>query len=428
MAKRYPMAGDLQSGMASRLTTNPARLRGNPGHGGGDRDDPDDEPDSPDSLDYEQPGEDDIITSDHRRFYQNRKLVVSVGVDENWEPAVIAFMETQRYYPNVWFISDHGNAVLLDPFEKPPGHRRPGVANPARRAEVNDEGMTWTEWARAAFIPAPHTPTLHRAAHRDWKRGVDPTEWRAHIETHGYPEVNPASGDDVEIDMAIRDGMARAIWVTSFADWVDQQGPSAQRKYGAGPGQDWSDVAPATPESADAAAEDLTVLLWRENRNVGDGPRTVRVGLYRRALAADKARARPASRRATPNDFGHCLAMQAMGHGVSWFDDHATFPLKFPRHFEAHCFNGMEIDWSPRVADRMARANPARKASPGGDPWFRVYETSGTARYQVGFYKDLDSAKREADQVSGGYPREVVDANNTVMYRSGAPARRGGKR
>ena len=29
-------------------------------------------------------------------------------------------------------------------------------------------------------------------------------------------------------------------------------------------------------------------------------------------------------------EFGHDLAMQAMGHGVSWFDDHHKFPLKVP--------------------------------------------------------------------------------------------------
>lgn len=29
-------------------------------------------------------------------------------------------------------------------------------------------------------------------------------------------------------------------------------------------------------------------------------------------------------------EFGHYLAMQALGHGVSWFDDHARFALIVP--------------------------------------------------------------------------------------------------
>ena len=29
-------------------------------------------------------------------------------------------------------------------------------------------------------------------------------------------------------------------------------------------------------------------------------------------------------------EFGHYLAMQGLGHGVSWFDDHARFPLVVP--------------------------------------------------------------------------------------------------
>jgi hypothetical protein len=29
-------------------------------------------------------------------------------------------------------------------------------------------------------------------------------------------------------------------------------------------------------------------------------------------------------------DFGHYLAMMSLGHGVSWFDNHARFDLKVP--------------------------------------------------------------------------------------------------
>ena len=32
------------------------------------------------------------------------------------------------------------------------------------------------------------------------------------------------------------------------------------------------------------------------------------------------------TRRPTPSDFGYALAMQSLGHGVSWFDDHPDIP------------------------------------------------------------------------------------------------------
>ena len=33
-------------------------------------------------------------------------------------------------------------------------------------------------------------------------------------------------------------------------------------------------------------------------------------------------------------DFGYCLVMEALGHGVSWTDRHNDFGLKAPWHFE----------------------------------------------------------------------------------------------
>jgi hypothetical protein len=57
---------------------------------------------------YDEPEEGDIVTTDHEHWYQDGKLVVTG--DEN---DVREYMDDERFWPNVWFISDHGNAHLI---------------------------------------------------------------------------------------------------------------------------------------------------------------------------------------------------------------------------------------------------------------------------------------------------------------------------
>jgi len=279
-----------------------------------------------------------------------------------------------------------------------------GFDDPDGMDETNHEGLTWDEWYRAANHfhwqdrPRPGTAAFSKQR-RMWKQGVDPTEVAA--DPHENPSP-PGPLHRFSAEEAILEGMARALWVTSYADWVEQQGPTAQKKLGARGGQDWSDVAPETPADALEAARDLYLAISRANN---ESP----VDLLGTAARADGVKAT----RAYADSFGHCLAMQALGHGVSWFDDHKQFPLKFPKYFEAHCDDGMTLHWEPRI---RARQNPGARGA--GKPWFRVYELDGRNRYQIGFYKDFASAKAEADQPSGGYSREVVDAAGNVMHRS----------
>lgn len=83
-----------------------------------------------------EPGEDDITTRDHASFYQYGKLVLQARhttTGEVWyarkgsapyctplgrfatvEQAIKAFMVQEQFWPSVWFISDHGNAHLMD--------------------------------------------------------------------------------------------------------------------------------------------------------------------------------------------------------------------------------------------------------------------------------------------------------------------------
>ena len=149
-------------------------------------------------------------------------------------------------------------------------------------------------------------------------------------------------------------GMARALWVTSYADWAESQGRKKRVRMPR-VGGDWDAVAGRTPSTANEAAQDLYVLFEREN----DKPM---YALFEDAIHADTRRAEesvPSSRHRgpiviSPEEFGHYLAMQALGHGVSWFDDHAEFDLEFPS-FEAFSTDGDELEWSPRLTDVVAR-------------------------------------------------------------------------
>lgn len=69
------------------------------------------EGDDPASL---EPEEGDYTTGDHHTFYQDGKVVLVVPEGEDWEPLVRAHMEQEQFYPNVWFVDDHGGLTFLD--------------------------------------------------------------------------------------------------------------------------------------------------------------------------------------------------------------------------------------------------------------------------------------------------------------------------
>jgi hypothetical protein len=62
--------------------------------------------DVPDDMD--EPQEDDIVTSDDEHWYQYGKLVV-IGDRSD----VKKFMNREKFWPNVWVISDHGNTCNI---------------------------------------------------------------------------------------------------------------------------------------------------------------------------------------------------------------------------------------------------------------------------------------------------------------------------
>jgi hypothetical protein len=60
-----------------------------------------------------EPCEDDLVTYDHVKVYQYGKVVLETTPDR-FAQDVLAFMDKEQFWPNVWFVSDHGNAHLLN--------------------------------------------------------------------------------------------------------------------------------------------------------------------------------------------------------------------------------------------------------------------------------------------------------------------------
>lgn len=110
----------------------------------------------------------------------------------------------------------------------------------------------------------------------------------------------------------IVDAMARALYVVDWAEREEARG----RTY---PGENLMEIAPPTPRVAYRAAEKLAGRIEEKNKLSLDA-------IY---VAASKAPGRHL-REPTPDEFGYAVAMQAMGTGVGWSDNHPDVDIKIP--------------------------------------------------------------------------------------------------
>lgn len=79
---------------------------------------------APQELNFDrdnEPQEGDLVTEDHQHFYEvggtrNRPAItIPEEADRaEMEEALALFFDTQKFWPNVWWISDHGNAHRLE--------------------------------------------------------------------------------------------------------------------------------------------------------------------------------------------------------------------------------------------------------------------------------------------------------------------------
>lgn len=121
-----------------------------------DQDEEEDQDDEP-----HEPEEGDITTEDHARFYQYGKLWLEIDKDEasnEMRAAIRAKMDQDQFWPNVWFISDHGNAhpMSVQPEE---GEKMPTKAQADAVEPLN---------GRAEFVTAM-TDLIHFMSRQQWQ-------------------------------------------------------------------------------------------------------------------------------------------------------------------------------------------------------------------------------------------------------------------
>lgn len=118
--------------------------------------------------------------------------------------------------------------------------------------------------------------------------------------------------------------MGRILFVNAYADHVDDPESNCPAHHCKN-GEDWKDFAPKTPEGAFKAGREVAKLFEKLNGKPF-------AKLLEEAAFADDGCSYSEEDDAIKyaQEFGSDLAMQAIGSGVSWFDDHASFPLKCP--------------------------------------------------------------------------------------------------
>jgi len=124
---------------------------------------------------------------------------------------------------------------------------------------------------------------------------------------------------DIE-KVIIEKGIARSMFATAWADELEENGGSFA------PGTEILDVAPFTPTDAIKEAYRLTGHIEALNS-------ICILAIINKAAKADGFDIGEMSNKDKAKygeEFGHYLLMEAIGHGVSWFDDHENFDLKIP--------------------------------------------------------------------------------------------------
>jgi len=172
---------------------------------------------------------------------------------------------------------------------------------------------------------------------------------------------NPSS----PLERMIADGMARAFHVSAWADREEELG----RLPG---GMELMDIAPPTTEEAKQEAWKLIGAM--EAANGMNLP-----AIYAQALIADGKTTKDLPEgwvsvaEDNAEEFGHYMAMQSLGHGVSWFDDHKEFTIpqvsgrgkKFVvPHTEFYYFDPSEYGGEPSGTEADREDNPRSPESP----------------------------------------------------------------
>jgi hypothetical protein len=196
-------------------------------------------------------------------------------------------------------------------------------------------------------LSAVFSTSFHPVKYSPEEQQVAPTASLKVMATDDYTET-------------ILDAMARAFFVSAWANWEDEYGDTNLA------GVELMDVAPETEKEAiDAAAKLYTEIEQINNIDLGE---FIPPGFTESNYDDSAARV-----------FGHYLAMEAMGHGVSWSDDHEAHglnvpylefsfldldPDKYPVPFEGEASIRVEApgrppkDWWDKMEKKVKSGNP----------------------------------------------------------------------
>lgn len=144
------------------------------------------------------------------------------------------------------------------------------------------------------------------------------------------------------IEERIIQAMARALWASKYADAYDN-GELPEGSDHAGAGEDWIDHCGETPVRAYMAAAVFAEDLLTAARDQAK-PKHIAClwQVFGRAIGADDDKDSSelynelddVQNQTLQDEFGHLTAMQSMGHGVGWADDHERLPFEVPRTLE----------------------------------------------------------------------------------------------
>lgn len=146
---------------------------------------------------------------------------------------------------------------------------------------------------------------------------------------------------DADAEREFLEGIVEGIWLPNWADAVEEEGGRTPRNI-------TRETADEAPNSAyEKAAEFAQELRERNKATLSD--------IRDRASQAD-------GRTADARELGYYLAMQAQGHGVSWFDDHEAFDVTVP-YAEWHVMRGRRNRWLVEGSTSRSGFKPARDRS-----------------------------------------------------------------
>lgn len=131
------------------------------------------------------------------------------------------------------------------------------------------------------------------------------------MDVANYTILYPGEGED-GYTADFLEGAARALWVDAWAEVMEDAGRLP-------PEEDLVEVADDTPAEAKELAGKLVKALTAANDRGLEQ-------LMADAAAADDGKLDDEYARS----FGFDVVMQALGTGVTWFDNHGRFPLKVP--------------------------------------------------------------------------------------------------